>query len=467
MQAELDRIKLLLKLEQFKTSILAHFLKERAGLNLSDIIQEKDDGIHIFQINPDTVSVFVHSDATEPKKIPRETSSDLLKFQLSAKEQKKTVYKSVQEKKLIKPIKPIKTIKPIKPIKSKITEEEKASAHSVEENDEKNMHEPHELHDMLETLFSSLDSATGRMYKKTLVKIRNTRIKLLKFMILSEYIILLTKHVKKIEIILQQKKYDKKKMDLFVECAVSPLELRLISHGQYYNNILEADEIQKLGECLKFTISQFCPKKYVTFSYLELWEKVCNYGIALFPIKETLKRYIIHPHGFSNIVYLALKQQKKTPDPYTFYSLTDIKADGTRCWKMEIRLDEFGRTVIGHLISYCVKIFRKIYMDIFNDNIYRETYLSIPICQQDCEQLLVNIIFLSKPKQTIKIMQNIVMKHNTFFPTTNDKFNLTGDDRMQRRQFAEEQDSQAEVERNVRRLFDEISEENVKILAER
>ena len=72
-------------------------------------------------------------------------------------------------------------------------------------------------------------------------------------------------------------------------------------------------------------------------------------------------------------------------DPYTFYTLEKIDSDGKRCWKMECRLYELCKVLSRNIREYCTTLFRKIYLDIYSDNVYREDYINTcPITDQDC-----------------------------------------------------------------------------------
>jgi hypothetical protein len=101
-------------------------------------------------------------------------------------------------------------------------------------------------------------------------------------------------------------------------------------------------------------------------------------------------------------------------------------------------------------------MFRKIYKDVFMDNEYRDNYsYNSQITECDLEQLIQNIIVLSKPKQFCLKLQKLIMKNAQYKPLENDKFNLYGDDSLQRKKFVELEDIDGpEV---YKRLFDNMS----------
>jgi hypothetical protein len=287
---------------------------------------------------------------------------------------------------------------------------------------------------------------------------KDYRHKLLGKLDLNDYIKLVKSHVSRLETIFTKKKYDQKKIVSTIILSLSSLDQRLLSYGQYYNSELEPDDIQRMKVCLKVNMEY--PKRYVPFVPIELCPKIYNYSLCICTIRETMKRILVNPFGFPNLVYLQL--EKSTPeDPYSFYSLEKIDAEGKRYWKMECRLEEFSRFISEQIRNYCITLFRKIYYDIFSDNIYREDYMQkAPAAQQDCEQLLVNILGLSKAKSFCNVLRSLVAKYSTIQPSKIDKFNFMRDDPISKRSFAQEEDENKELTGIVQRLFDEISVEN-------
>ena len=90
------------------------------------------------------------------------------------------------------------------------------------------------------------------------------------------------------------------------------------------------------------------------------------------------------------------------------------------------------------------------------------------VTEFDCEQLIQNIIALSRPMELCRVFQDIVVSKCTFTPTETDKFNLYGDDRLQQKRFAKAKDKPEDSQRIVKMLFDGISTEDaIEILASR
>ena len=312
-----------------------------------------------------------------------------------------------------------------------------------------------ETHERIEALFEEV--VKNRIYKKCLVTLRETRSKLLGKLNLADYTALLKTHVRRLEDIFLKKKYDQKKSTQTIVYSLSALDQRLLYYGYYYNSELEPDDIQRLKLCMK--VNGEYPTRYVPFSPSEAIEKVCNYAISVTTLRETFARVISNPFGFPNLVYLPLEKSGQD-DPYSFYVLERIENDGKRYWKMECRLEDVSRMFSDRVLTYCVSLFRKVYFDMFNDNLYREDYgEKSPAAHQDCEQLLVNMLELSQPKRFCNLLRGLVAEHSVIQPATVDKFNFTRDDPVLKRNFAQLKDDPKETIALVQRLFDNISEE--------
>ena len=105
-------------------------------------------------------------------------------------------------------------------------------------------------------------------------------------------------------------------------------------------------------------------------------------------------------------------------------------------------------------------MFRKIYYDVFDDNIFRIDYSNkTQITECDCEQLLQNIFLLSQPIKFCNKIRFLIMKNASYTPTENDKFNLYGDDTLQKKKFQHtiKTDNIVDV---IKELFDSITTED-------
>ena len=180
----------------------------------------------------------------------------------------------------------------------------------------------------------------------------------------------------------------------------------------------------------------------------------------MFELRECVERCLINKYGFQNIIYLS-RPKSSIKDPYSFYTLEKIKED-KRCWKMECRLEDFSIDFTDNVLPYCISLFRKIYKDVFEDNIYRPDYMTkSQILEFDCEQLVQNIILLAQPISLYKMFHELIISKSTFTSTESDKFNLYGDDKLQQKRFeSNTNDSDEDTCQIIKRLFDGISHDD-------
>ena len=96
----------------------------------------------------------------------------------------------------------------------------------------------------------------------------------------------------------------------------------------------------------------------------------------------------------------------------------------------------------------------------FHDNLYRSDYKTANvITEYDCEQLLRNIYTMANQKQFCCFLRNIVKEKATYIPTENDKFNIYGDDNLQKKRFSSIKEKEISDDKIglARLLFDGIS----------
>jgi len=437
----ITKLKISFQVEKLKSRLFAHLLENNTSIKVSDIWQEDEKGCHIQNYENGSVPVFVH-DYLEGKE-------DVDEYLISAKKQtgNRKVYRGVKKADLVEE----------KP------EEQEEKTRRVDEGFSELLQANNldcSYKSTIETLDKLLaDVVKTRTYNKILPTIWQTRTKLLGTIGLEEYTKTVTTHIRKLETIFTQKQYDAKKTITYITKSLSPLEQRLTFYAKYFDRQLLPDEIQTLQVALK--VNADYPRRYIPMVRSDIYKKFHNYGMAIIPLKENVKRVLVNPYGFNNLVYLD-QAKSTTDDPFSFYMLESIDSDGKRRWKMEIRLDDFSKALAQNILNYCVPLFRKIYLDIFNDNIYREDYREKAIiANEDCEQLLYNIFALGKPVTFCNSIRDIIVKSCTHSPTQIDKFNLTADDRAHKRQFKQETDTPELLTQIVQRLFDQITDEEV------
>ena len=151
------------------------------------------------------------------------------------------------------------------------------------------------------------------------------------------------------------------------------------------------------------------------------------------------------------------QNRSKESDPFSFYTLDSINDDGEKYWRMDCRLEYLGYAIMN-TSYFMVDLFKKIYFDTFYDNNYRENYGSFhQITECDLEQLLQNILILSKPTKFFKKFRELVIKKSTYKKEKNDKFQLYSDDVLQCRRFETMSDVEDGDPDVFNRLFSNIS----------
>lgn len=297
----------------------------------------------------------------------------------------------------------------------------------------------------------------SRIYTNILEEIKPLRWLIFDILNIQEYIVFLNKHINTLLDVFREKKINEQKMHLVISKNLYPLEKRLIAYKNYVNVNLDNEEIVKLRENVKNNIA--FPKAYVTYCPNKVQEHFYNYSIVVLPITELISVCLINKYGFHNLIYVPLKGSS-LEDPFSFYILEKIQKDNKKHWKMDCRLEETANLLMHDLLENMINQFRIIYKDVFGDNDYRTNFESkCAITENDLEQLIFNIIKISKPKSFCKTLQNIVMKKAFYKPNEYDKFNLLTDDSLQRKRFSVIKDHN-----NIdifRRLFDTISIEDL------
>lgn len=456
-------LQLRLQFEQMKNKIYANIIQTQTDIKLDDIIQESDKEIHVFNFENGNIPLVVHEFATQkkesyiiepPKSKPRkkikrikieEPVTDLVVEEDEPKEQKKKTYRTVKEY--------IKTSE--KELGSKLQEHVVEVDKEIDQIVYNNFDVSHkEISEALEKLFENIKDS--RVYTVSLASMRRMRKKLLGKLTLDEYITLLEEHIKRLEEIFSGRKYPQKKVIKIISSALTPLDMRLAFFDGYTNINIEIDEVQKFGLALEILTEH--QKQFVRYDKKLFFNNIKNYSMSLFDLRDCVERCLINRYGFQNVIYLV-RPKSTLKDPYAFYTLEKVKEK--RYWKMECRLEDFATDFSDNVMPYCISLFRKIYKDVFNDNVYRPDYMSkSQIMEFDCEQLIQNIILLCQPMRLCRMFQELIVEKSTFTPTESDKFNLYGDDKFQQKRFASNRDLDEETCQVIKRLFDGISEED-------
>jgi hypothetical protein len=487
-----EELKVLLRLEHFKNQIYRNIIEKNTSIRIDDVLVEQESGIHVYNFQGGNIPIFVHENTKNIEgitvtSIPEE--SNILSHKSKSEDNKShenCSSKKISEENISnnedsfekdnnttensnehleehsgehknKPKKQTyRSVKSCIDLAPEQKLEEKEVTIELIDTDIKQQIEMfstlEESQKIFESCFSTLKQS--RIYTKILDDLREQRWKVFGRLSVKEYQELLLNHIKNIEDIFRDKNYSERKSSSIIFKGLSPLESRLTSYGNYTTLHLEVDEIQRLDMVLDLYIDK--AKDYVPFDGVKLCEYFYNYGTVLFSFRKSICRYLFNLYGFHNVVYLALPKNTND-DPYSFYILDRVNKD-KRYWKMDCRLENLSTSIITDVLPYMISMFRRLYRSVYDDNDYRIHYNSkYQITECDCEQLLQNILLLGQPKEFRNVIREIVREKSTYKPTEKDKFNLYGDDALQRKRFQEKEDT--DLVEIIKQLFDGITSE--------
>lgn len=458
--SSIEEIKNLLRLETFKNKIYRHIITSNTSIQIGDVVEEKEDGLHIFNYQGGDIPIFVNECLKGGDGVVK---NKLLPTSSIAKHSPKRIIVDDEKpkKKSYRPIKSVEQLVPLPPPPPLPPSVSPPSVPKISvENESIVLEQVEELKDLekvqkdFERCFYTLKQS--RNYTKVLEELRSYRNNVMDSMNITEYRNLVLSHIDTITQIFQEKNYSEKKYVSIIFKGLSPLESRITTYGQYITQHLEVEEIQKLQTILELNTPD--TPEYVPFDINNVYFSLQNYGSVLFPIQKNLERVLFNKYGYNNIIYLPLAKNTED-DPYSFYTLDKVNKDN-KYWKMDCRLEDFIMNIISQVLPFLITTFRKIYKDIFNDNEFRPNYSShSQITECDCEQLLLNILLLGQPKEFCNCMRRLVKRKAPYKPSEkNDKFNLQGDDSLQRKRFQEKDD--IDLVDVVKQLFDGITAED-------
>ena len=492
-----EKLSAQLVLERFKNKIYRSLIENNTSICISDILTEKEDGLHVWT-GTGILPVHVHELSREqegvvvtkklsPQKIITEEETSLSPKIIKKPPQKikkvdtdivsvspqPVTFKKIPQTKLPEIeckdevidsmddlsksrkqcYRSIKTyISSL--IQQEPTEQDKITKISLVDSKIQHILEGFEELKEVEKSFQDTFIALkqSRIYTKILIDLSRKRMSIFGRMSLASYQNLLFEQIKMMEGIFREKNYTEKKSSTIISKGLTPLESRLIAYGSYIQTHIEIDEIQKLEISLE--LEKYSPKEYVQYDSVAFVNYFHNYGLVLFSMKKNLERYLFNRYDFWNVVYLQLPKNTKD-DPYSFYILERVTKE-KRYWKMDCRLEDLSSNLISSILPYMIGMFRKLYKDVFGDNDFRNDFSSkCQITECDCEQLLQNIILISQPKEFYNLVREMVVGKATYIPTENDKFNLYGDDSLQRKRFHDKED--VDLVDIIKQLFDDIT----------
>jgi hypothetical protein len=316
-----------------------------------------------------------------------------------------------------------------------------------------------EFKDKFVKIFDAL--LTIRTPKKLLNEYIKLKFEVIKQVNIKTYIEMLLEHCKHIYSVCETKKYTKKRTDEIMKMSYSSLDLRLLSYQmnrtKYDVNLptnvgetfMDVDEISYLKESLLFSRYNGNNKEKFISNFL-------NYGSAVVTMKQMLEFYLINNNN--NIIYLETNDIDDD-DPYRFYHFRK-KIINKKHWEMDCRLDGFTNIFLKSMSNYLIQLFRKIYDDVFHDNIYRKDYIkSAIIFENDCDQLIQNLCLLCNYKEISRLLRNVVKKNCSYKETKNDVFALRSDDNFLKKEL---ENREKEIDYSmIEMLFDNITADEV------
>lgn len=420
-----------IQIEKVYNNVLTTILNKTLKINISDIREDLSDGIHLYNVKEDDIPFIFHiNDNSNINVINKNQDESIIQINLNNDIQYNKKISTILKPKKDR-FRQIDCIELIKEIKD---DEIKETVKNVDENIKETMILNFETINLEEcqinisTIFNTIKE--GKMYQKDLHIIKNIRSKMLGWLNIKEYEKLISCHIDILNDIFIEKKYDKQKRNKIIYDSFTSLELRLIKFGKYYEKMLDLDDIDRLRISMEVCID--LPKFYTPFK--RGFKTFHNYNLVLFTLKKCIECNMINRYGFNNIVYIQMPNNKDN-NPYSFYYLDKIE-NGKRCWKLDCRLEDISEEMSNTLLPYCVNLYKKIYTDMFGDNVFRCDIESIyPIAGNELDQLVENILILSNLDLCMELLKNIIKSNCIHLPTDIDRINIRTEDSSQRSRF--------------------------------
>lgn len=423
------------QIQQLKISVLSNIIETQTDIDPYKIFEYKDDGIYVYDNSKmDNIPViYNNTQKSKPDKI-------VMKKDKKNITTKKEIFRTIRKIKN-EPDNPNVINQQIQTIDDKL--------HKIKYENFDVSHK--DITETITEIFILIKNS--RIYTKHLQEMKGLRSRLLGKLNIKEYTELIKEHINVLTLIFVDKGYDNKKTIKIISSCLSSLDKRLILYGDYVDTLIEQEDIDKFKLAIQITTPS--SKQYVKFNLQSTIDNILNYSVALFTIKDCLDMFFFNCYGFNNLIYL--EKENSVKDYFTFYSLDKVQ-ECNKYWKMECRLEEICNNIITSLKSQCITLFRMIYLNIFNDNIYRKDYKNkSQITEYDGEQLIQNILTLSHPAEFNRMFRSLVKSKATYKPTIYDKFNLTSDDKLQQKRMKELKDNEDDIIKTLMLVFDNLS----------
>lgn len=255
----------------------------------------------------------------------------------------------------------------------------------------------------------------SKKYNQLLREIKQKRRTRFKNGDLIDYKNLLRNNLETLKSVLTIKKLPNKKINKIIKTHFTSFDLRLLRYDGYINLEPDGSILRELDLVLT------CKEKSKCFSF-DIINLILNYSCCVLPIKTLLKILLVQKEPL--YAYMGKRKQ----DPYQFYYLDKVEK-GLCYWNMDCRTIDFCNEFYEKVSSYLILVFRKNYNEIYCDNIYRNNFFENMLgLTSECKQILQNLKQISHNKNLIKLVQNVIMEHNTLKIRQKDNLNLTSDD---------------------------------------
>lgn len=464
-----------LQIATLKNKIYEQIIKQKTDINFEHVVENKPDGIHVYNYNDGKIPVIVHdfiNDSPSSVKMVENKVNDIKKEHLEKKEKsQKKIVKSRSKKKTPRKTpssdkrsayRSIPGMRNAEVSEDVIQERLSIMTKETEEKVGKIFYDHFEVSrkdvgEEIDKIFTNLSTATN--LSRGLRSLKKGRSKLLGVLDIEEYSKLILEHEEKLRLIFRKKRYDEKTIKKNLKKSMSTIDMRLISYDQHHTLSLDSYDREKFERYLEYESLVNFPKQFTPFNFKHTINKMLNYGLVINTIREILTRCVVNKYGYWNIVYLDLPKSTKE-NPYSYYKL-EYDDGGVRKWKMDCRLEHFSTELMATLKPYCVSLFKQMYKEAFGDNDYREKFEKNTAIGEELEQLLRNIILLSQFFVFCDLVMEIVMINSTIKCSQNDKFCLYSDDNLQRKRFSKAEDNNEDIKMSLKGVFDNIKDDDI------
>jgi len=429
-----------LVIEQIKNEYLNQIIKQSTNLKLVDILNEKNGNLYLKPVEkcPEVnihMKNYIQTIVKDVVVSTEQTVVDKGKEKKTNKHNKRKTYRSVDRKNI-----------------KKNAERKSTKTKKLQLKNE--LLSGKDYIDRIEGVLNSMNKNT-KVNQNHIKEIRSQRENLMKVLTINEYVKVTGKINSRFKRIMKNKKVD---TTLALNCLIGtmhPIDMRLISMKEHTQKAVDIDQVQRL--LLSFQNGIVIHEELEEINHDRMYDMFTNYSVLYFPLTLLVKQYF-EKNTFNNIIYVPFKKSSDS-FPFSFYTLTNIKGNGTKQWDMDSRLEEISSRFISVVGAYMIKVFRHLYYQVFNDNIYRLNFKSkCPHLENEFEQLTQNLVLLVSPISLSLKLIEIVKLNSIYIPNEQlDEFNLRMDDQLQKEKYKNYRSNNEDFHELGLKVFDDIS----------